>query len=367
MLAACGNTEKPSADTQGNEQANASTSTDTANTTDAANTGNSSSSTKITDLAGRSVSLQQPLKAALALAGPSYEKVFLLGQADKLIGGHAFIIDRPWVKETNPDISKLTPISNPAEPNIEALSALNPDAIFFWDYKEPLASMEAAKLPVVVVQQSSGNPKTATEFIAYQKREVDVFANAFGSEALSKAKTWSSYFDEKVKYVSERVSSINDDQRKRVIFAYDESGLGVFSTYSYPSFWIELAGGKNIADETGAEMDTEITMEQMAAWNPDIVFMSRADSTEQVTASEAWAEISAVKNAQVFLCPDGVMYWDYSSEGVLLMQYLAQKMYPELFTDLDMVAELKDYYQRFYGYTLSDANAQRILDHLPPA
>jgi iron complex transport system substrate-binding protein len=60
------------------------------------------------------------------------------------------------------------------------------------------------------------------------------------------------------------------------------------------------------------------------------------------------------------------MYWDYSSEGVLLMQYLAQKLYGELFEDLDMVAETQAYYRQFYGYELSTENARNLLDHLPP-
>jgi len=61
------------------------------------------------------------------------------------------------------------------------------------------------------------------------------------------------------------------------------------------------------------------------------------------------------------------MFWDYSSEGVLLMQFLAQKMYPELFGDFDMVAETQRYYKRFYDFDLTTEDARRLLDHLPPA
>ncbi|MDR3314875.1 MAG: ABC transporter substrate-binding protein [Coriobacteriales bacterium] len=321
----------------------------------------------ITDLADRSVTLESPITAGVALAGPSYEKIFMLGQADSLVGAHFYMLDRPWVLKTNPNAAKLTPIESPAEPNVEGLVELGADAVFFWDYEEPLASMEAAGLPVVVVQNSTGNPKTAQEFVAYQKREIQVFADALGGTAPARAQDWNAYFDEKVAYVTERVGTIPQSDRKTAIYIYGEEGLGVFSQYSYPSFWLELAGGRNIADESGAEMDTVVTMEQMIAWNPDFIFMGREDSTDLVTANPAWSQMTAVSNGAVYLCPDGVMYWDYSSEGVLLMEYLAQKMYPELFTDLDMVQEVTEYYQRFYGYSLSAVDAQRILDHLSPA
>ncbi|MDR1015240.1 MAG: ABC transporter substrate-binding protein [Coriobacteriales bacterium] len=321
----------------------------------------------VIDLAGREVTFAAPVERAAAIAGPSYEKVFMLGQADRLAGVHFVMIDRPWVVETNPDVSQCTAIESPGEPNVEGLIELGTDAVLFWDYEEPLAAMEQAGLPVVVVQNSVGNPTTAEEFIDYQKREVQVFADTFGGTALDKAADWEAYFDEKVAYVRSRVASIPDAERKTAVYCYGEEGLGVFSTYSYPSFWLELAGGRNIADESGAEMDTVVTMEQMIAWDPDFVFMGRMEGTEAVTDAAAWAEMQAVQQGNVYLCPDGVMFWDYSSEGVLLMEYLAQKMYPELFEDLDMVAEVQDYYRSFYGYDLSAENAQRILDHLPPA
>ena len=61
------------------------------------------------------------------------------------------------------------------------------------------------------------------------------------------------------------------------------------------------------------------------------------------------------------------MYWDYSSEGVLLLEYLAKLFHPDKFADLDMKKEIKEYYSKFYNYNLTDDEAGRILNHLPPA
>jgi len=363
-LFACGGSSNAGADEDKTSQADSNASQDNGQEN---NTAEQTSERTIVDLAGRDVTVPANIQRATAIAGPSYEKIFMLGQADRLIGIHFYMIDRPWVVATNPTVSDLTPIESPGEPNVEGLVALDTDAVFFFDYSEPLAAMEQAGLNVVVVQNSSGNPTTADEFVAYQKREVNVFAQAFGDEAIARAAEWTAYFDDRVAYVQERVGSIPAEERKTAVYAYGEEGLGLFSAYSYPSFWLELAGGRNIADETGAEMDTVVTMEQIVAWDPDYIFTGRMDSTDTITDNPAWAELSAVQNGNVVICPDGVMYWDYSSEGVLLMQYLAKTMYPELFADLDMVAEVQYYYQTFYGYELSASDAQRILDHLPPA
>ncbi len=64
--------------------------------------------------------------------------------------------------------------------------------------------------------------------------------------------------------------------------------------------------------------------------------------------------------------PNGVFYWDGGPESVLLMAFIAQKLYPERFADLDMVAELRDFYRRFYGYPLSEAEARLLLDGRSP-
>jgi iron complex transport system substrate-binding protein len=326
-----------------------------------------SSAYKVTDLAGREVELSGPPSKALAIAGPSYEKVFLLGQADKLAGAHFYMLDRPWVVATNPNIKSVKAVQSPGEPNVEDLLSLNPDVALFFDYPESLTAMVDAGIKTVVVQQSEGNPTTTDAFIAYQKKEVQVFADVFGGSAKDKASEWNAYFDQKVAYVKDKLKDIPEADRKTALYAYGEEGLGVFSKNSYVSFWLQLAGGRNLADETGQEMDTTVTMEQIIQWDPDFYFAGRMESTEPMTSDPKWADLKAVKDGHVYLCPDGVMYWDYSSEGVLLMEYLAQKMYPEIFTDLDMVKEAQDYYKKFYNYDLSAENAQRLLDHLGPA
>ena len=76
--------------------------------------------------------------------------------------------------------------------------------------------------------------------------------------------------------------------------------------------------------------------------------------------------MKAVKDGRVYVNPDGVMYWDYSSEGVLLMMFIAKTLHPDIFEDLDLVKEVKEFYSRFYGYELTDDQANRLLKRLPP-
>ena len=47
--------------------------------------------------------------------------------------------------------------------------------------------------------------------------------------------------------------------------------------------------------------------------------------------------------------------------------WAAKTLHPDKFADVDMVKEVREFYSTFFGYQLSDDDAQRILDGNPPA
>ena len=49
------------------------------------------------------------------------------------------------------------------------------------------------------------------------------------------------------------------------------------------------------------------------------------------------------------------------------MEFIAKTLHPDLFKDLNMIKEIKNYYSEFYNYNLTDDQANRILNHMPPA
>lgn len=121
-----------------------------------------------------------------------------------------------------------------------------------------------------------------------------------------------------------------------------------------------------MAKDTPEEMNSTLTIEQIMNWDPEIIFMGRMDDTGIILDNDAWSGITAVENGDVYLSPSGVFHWDYSGESVLLMLYLAKNIQPDLFADLNMEDEIQNYYETFYGYTLSDENIQNILNHMAP-
>ena len=109
-----------------------------------------------------------------------------------------------------------------------------------------------------------------------------------------------------------------------------------------------------------------VSMEKIIEWNPEVVVVGRQYPLDMVLADDRWRNVSAVKSGRVYPVPSGVFYWDGGLEGVLLMEYLAKKLHPELFEDLDLSAELKEFYARFYRCALSDEQAAKLLAGLSP-
>ena len=50
----------------------------------------------------------------------------------------------------------------------------------------------------------------------------------------------------------------------------------------------------------------------------------------------------------------------------LLMEQIAKTLHPDLFGDLDMVREVKDYFAEFYGCPISDREAEYVLTFKGP-
>jgi iron complex transport system substrate-binding protein len=323
--------------------------------------------TSITDLAGRTIEIPSDVHRVASLVGPGFEKIFLLGAMDKVAMLSSFAKQRPWAKKIIPGISDITAVDSANNPNIEELVNQKVDLVFFWDYEDPMEKMADVGIPVLVTQQGAANtgPQSIDEFKKYIKDEVNVFGDALGPEAKAKADEYNQYFDEKVGKIEKITAAIPESERPHVYYVRGPDALTTHGKNMYTQWWVTLAGG-NLVSSDIEEGLAQVSIEQVISWNPDIIVMGRVNSTSLIMDDPKWKDIIAVKNGKVYTNPEGIMAWDYSSEGVLLLEYLAKIFYPDKFKDIDMLSEIKDYYSKFYNYSLTDDDANRILNHLNP-
>ena len=248
------------------------------------------------------------------------------------------------------------------------------DVLYCWQEAIEAGAVsdpDQADFAAICAQLSTGNPQTVEEWEDYLASEIYLYADALNTEeAAARADAWVAYMHEKLDLVAERTADLSEDDLVQVYCARGgktgEDPFNAFLKYSYPDFAIQLAGGVNVAAEADAESYGDVTAEQVAVWNPAVIFCGRIASTEAITADDTFAATDAVANGAVYLTPAGVMEWDTGSECVLNVLYMATILHPELFEDINMVDEVKEYYATFYDTELTDEQAQALLERKGP-
>lgn len=75
-----------------------------------------------------------------------------------------------------------------------------------------------------------------------------------------------------------------------------------------------------------------------------------------------WSGTKAYKNRTVYKIPLGNYRWyPPSLDGPLMLKWMAMKNYPALF-NWDMDSEIREYYKKYFNYSLTDVEIHNILN-----
>jgi iron complex transport system substrate-binding protein len=318
----------------------------------------------VTDRSGRTVKVPVDPQRIACFFGPSYEKVFLLGSADKV--AVMSIKQPPWSQKLNPALKMMQIMPSYTDPDVEKILSMGVDLVFYWQMNQQIEKMSAAGIPVVCPTSGKRMPKTMAEFMQSYKEDIRFYGEVLGEKAKKIADAYCAHYDERVKRVLAVTSRIPENKRPKVYYIAGRNIFGTQGRYSLGHWLVEMAGGTFVSKD----LDTyfaEASMEQVIAWDPDVILVGGMISTEAIAYDPRWQVIKAVKEKKVYACPEGVFLWGHgSSEVFLFAMWLAKILHPGKFHNLDLEWEVKNYYARFYHYTLSTEDARRILRHMPP-
>ncbi len=325
---------------------------------------------QIVNLDGKSmtVPVETPEKIA-AVYGPAYEALVLLGAEERIVVCSDVQIENfPWAEKVFSRIGSLPRLENVhSSVNTEELKRFDPDLVLTFRRPNELKQMEALGLTAVY-----GVTSTSLSDVPEQLR---VYADAVGGDAPERAEAYREYFNERLEMVKERTSSLDEADRPTVYYA----GIDILTTYGNKSDLndvIEAAGGRSVTAELNAGNHTQIDFEQLAQWNPDVIYidhgsMNDRSSVEEIRESvgknQKYQAIAAVQNDAIYLTPSGVFYWDMGLQKILLVMQMAKTLHPDLFEDLDLATETMDFYSRFFNYDLSREDAEKILAREDPS
>lgn len=154
------------------------------------------------------------------------------------------------------------------------------------------------------------------------------------------------------------------DDKVSALYVLGEEGLNVLACDSYHSELIDmLTNNLAVVDNPVSKgSGNEVTMEQIALWNPDFILFASDSIYDEAGRMDTWNEISAISSGSYIEVPEGPHNWMGTPPAVqryLGMIWLTQQLYPE-YCDYDVKAEILEYYKLFYGCELTEEQYETL-------
>ena len=300
-----------------------------------------------------------PLASMLSVYLNSAETIVAMEPASANAAKNSVLID------LYPEIGNITTdILSGEDLNIEALVALEPEVVYYNAAdKADLEKLENAGLTAVAFSPT----KWKFDVIETYRQWIGLLDQIYPSSSKN-AKLVDQYSTDIYNMIQETVAGVEQPQKILFLYHYDENAMITSSSRFFGEWWAKAAGGVNVASDVQAETaNAKITMENVYEWNPDVIFITNftkatpEDLYSNAIGTDDWSTVKAVQDHRVYKMPMGT-YRTYtpSSDTPMTLLWMAQAVYPELFADVDVRAEVKDYYSQLFGITLTDDQIDRM-------
>ena len=300
---------------------------------------------------------------------PSVLAVFF-NSADKIVGMSGTSMnaaENGLLGELYPEILNAeTGFIDGSTVNTEELLKLQPDVVFYNASRVELGEqLRTAGFPAVAVSVN----KWKYNCIETLNNWISLLSEIFPEN--NKVDIVKDYSYEVYNTVQERVANIPEAERENVLFLYQYSDTNMLTSGKlfFGQWWADAIGANNVAEELSTDNSVAVNMEQVYAWNPSVIFITNFttagpdDIYNNTVGAYDWSAIDASVNQRVYKMPLG-MYRSYTPcvDTPITLLWLAKTAYPELFEDIDIITEAKDYYREIFGIELTDEQASSIFE-----
>ena len=249
--------------------------------------------------------------------------------------------------------------------NTEELMKLSPDVVFYSASDAATGELlRNAGFSAVAVSVN----KWGYDCIETLDNWISLLSEMFPED--DKAATVEQYSNDAYNLVQERVSGLSESERARVFFLFQYTDTNMLSSGSnfFGQWWADAVGAVNVASGITTDNSVQVNMEQVYGWNPDVVLITNFTSAQSddlynnTIGNYDWSGISAVTNQRVYKMPLGI-YRSYTpgADTPITLLWMAKTIYPDLFSDIDVTAKAKEYYQNVFGVTLTDEQIESVF------
>lgn len=319
-------------------------------------------SRQITDQLGRQVTIPDQVDRVVVLQHQTLNLLVQLDATQDIVGvlnnwqqqlGSGYVRLAPSLEKT-PVVGDLTSV------NLESVVALHPQVVFVTNYapQEMIDQISQTGIAVVAVslrddpkgEEHKMNPVLPDEDQAYTeglKKGIQLIGEVVNRQ--KQAQSLIDYTFAQRQLTGARLKSVPADQRIRTYMANPD--LTTYGSGKYTGLMMSHAGALNVAAAT-VKGYKQVSLEQVIAWDPQVIFVQDRypEVIGQINHDPKWQSIDAVKNHRVYLMPEYAKAWGYPMPEALAIGelWMAKKLYPQKFADIDMQKQADAYYQRFY-------------------
>lgn len=328
----------------------------------------------VTDHAGHEVEVPNKIEKIVIDQVPilSTYMAYNEGKAPYIVGYAGSlkqVISGTVLKDMAPELLDATnTVQGQSDLNVEEIMKLKPDVIFYnAKNQDRYEKLSKTGVPCIgFVTMGADTPADPiNRYGEWLKLLEDVFNEKGKMDDFLKAG------DEIVKDVEERIAKVADEKRPSgmILWKYQEGTPIVAGKGTFGDFWLKRLKVKNVAAD--AKGYAKVNVEQIYAWNPDVFYLDGPGllniKTEDVYNNSVegfdFSNLKSVKDKRVYNSKLGMWNWlTPNPDAPLVLAWLASETYPDAFKDYDLKKVIKDYYQKWYNYELSDEQIEDMFN-----
>lgn len=197
----------------------------------------------------------------------------------------------------------------------------------------------------------------------------DIHALGLALDSAERAEEIIAYYQKIETDISELLADLTEAQRPSVLVLQYSADGGEISFKVPPASYLQTtmvqnAGGNPVwmNADGGTNSWIQVGLEQIAVWNPDIIFVvnyegDSVETVQELVVSPTWQGLKAVEDQQVFGFPADYASWDLiDPRWILGQQWLATMIQPDLTTGINLETQVMSFYQTLYGLSEAQIN-----------
>ncbi len=314
-----------------------------------------------TDSAGREVEVPTQIDK-IAPSGHTATQVLLTMAPDKLVG-LSQELSADQLKYFDKKLADL-PVFGAAfgakgDMNKESVAASGTQIVIdTGEYKDGLKEdldnlQSQLGIPVVFIE---------TPLSGYDKA-YEMLGDLLGMQ--ERGKELGDYCTKAYNETKEVMAKIPESERVNVAYLLGDSGLNAIAEGSYQGSVIDMCANNvvQVDKASGSGAGNEISLEQIAVWNPDMIVFGTKSIYSPVGNDAAWAGISAISSKNYYEVPSEPWCWlnnPPTVNQIMGLQWFPRLCYPDKFST-SMQDVVTSYYKTFYNYDLSQSDYNELV------